>query len=408
MGTGAADASEATDFTGALTVDGFETLNIKTNQGTNASTAALKTTEIASLIGAHLTKIALTGHSITLTDAATALATEIDGSALTGVLTVSGDLKTGSSVTGGAGNDVFTAGRNGGVTYAGGAGDDVFNAVVDGTTTANSTFSKDDTITGGSGNDTLKITATGGAYTLGAATVSGVETISLRATGSGALTVDASKISGATMIVNDRSTQALKLDNLATGVTVKIVGDGTTTNGDTRFSYAALTDAPSITLDGGVTAGNITNTDSQGGGTSNATSATITSTGAANKVGTIDLSATDGAITAVTVDAATNLTGALVAADYATAGAALIVKGAGAVNLGENGIFKTIDASANSGGVTIDVDTVATSVKGGSGNDMLSTSATSAGTAGLVDAGGGTDTLVVADIGHVNSGDRRC
>ena len=64
MGTGAADASEATDFTGALTADGFETLNIKTNQGTNASTAALKMTEIASIIGAHLTQeIALTGHS---------------------------------------------------------------------------------------------------------------------------------------------------------------------------------------------------------------------------------------------------------------------------------------------------------------------------------------------------------
>ena len=56
MGTGAADASGATDFTGALTADGFETLNIETNQ-CKCLHSNVKTTEIASLIGAQLTKI---------------------------------------------------------------------------------------------------------------------------------------------------------------------------------------------------------------------------------------------------------------------------------------------------------------------------------------------------------------
>jgi hypothetical protein len=130
MGTGAADASEATDFTGTLTANGFETINIQTNQGTTASTDALKTSTFTALAADSVTAINLTGHAVTITNAATTKATTIDGSALTGILTIGGNVIAGSTITGGAGKDVFTAGTANGSTYNGGASDDTLTATV--------------------------------------------------------------------------------------------------------------------------------------------------------------------------------------------------------------------------------------------------------------------------------------
>ena len=128
MGTGAADASEATDYTGTLTANGFETINIQTNQGSTASTDTLKTSTFTALAADKVTAINLTGHAVTITNAATTKATTIDGSALTGILTIGGNVIKGSTITGGAGKDVFTAGTNNGSTYNGGASDDTLNA----------------------------------------------------------------------------------------------------------------------------------------------------------------------------------------------------------------------------------------------------------------------------------------
>ena len=128
FGTGLT-TTEATDA-GALTVTGFETLNIATNAGVNA-VAADKTTTIASFVGATLNNVVMTGSAVDLTNAATTVAATFDASALTGNgattslgLTIAGSLITGSTVTGSAVVDTATVGA-GGSTYNLGAGNDV-------------------------------------------------------------------------------------------------------------------------------------------------------------------------------------------------------------------------------------------------------------------------------------------
>ena len=95
----------------------------------------------------------------------------------------------------------------------------------------------------------------------------------------------------------------------------------------------------------------------------------------------------------MTINATTGLTANLTAADYA-ATAGITITGAGAVDLSGVAVnVATIDASANSGGVTIAAGTNTTSVKGGSGNDTITTAAMAA--TATVDGGAGTDTLVI-------------
>jgi hypothetical protein len=191
MGTGAADASEATDFTGTLTVNGFETINIQTNQGTTATTDALKTSEFTALAADSVTAINLTGHAVTITNAATTKATTIDGSALTGILTIGGDLIAGSTVTGGAGKDVFTAGANNGSTYNGGASDDKLTATV---AQMRATGSADTVFAGGAGTkDNLTISTAAATLTDNHFTnVTGVEQLTTAGTGNTSVTVGGS------------------------------------------------------------------------------------------------------------------------------------------------------------------------------------------------------------------------
>ena len=148
MGDGKGAAFDA----GALTINGFETLNVTANP---LATSADKETVIASFNADKLTAINLTGSSVDLRNAATTKAVTIDGSALTGTLKVGGNLVAGSTVNAGAGKDVLTLGTVGS-TYNGGANDDTFVATAVTQLENGGVFN---TIDGGAGTDTLTVTA---------------------------------------------------------------------------------------------------------------------------------------------------------------------------------------------------------------------------------------------------------
>lgn len=287
-------------------------------------------------------------------------------------------------------------GDGGGTTST--SGNDTFVALV-GATGANATdtLSASDNLDGGAGTaDTLNLTVTAtNTAALNAASIKGIEIINVRAGAAGVTaTVDASTAVGATQVNANQGPGAVTVTNLATGAAIGVVGNGTVTNGAVTYGYATATDANTINVSGGTKVA--TNVSSS---TASPTTVTINSTGAANSLGTVDVG-TGTNVTSLTVNAATDLTATL-AADYA-ATAALVVTGVGKVNVGSAGTFKTVDASTNSGGLTMTIDTVTTSFKGSSANDTITTVTLAAPAAGIIDAGAGTgDKLVVAAAADV-------
>jgi hypothetical protein len=280
---------------------------------------------------------------------------------------------------------------------SGGAGDDTISAAVGATATEN-TLNNTDIIDGGAGNDTLSVVAEvlAADITVPGAGLSNVETVTIKAVdgdgtvGTDAATFNASLASGVTA-VNATGNSNVTVTGLAAGASVGLVGNATVVNGILSYAYATASSAQTISIDGGTLntgVANITATASTG-----VTTATINSTGAANKVDTILLdSAGANTVTSLTVNADAGLTATLTGADFATT-ATIDINGAGAVDLGSAANVKTIDASGNSGGVTIAAGTNTTSLTGGSGADVITTAAVGA-TAAL-SGGEGRDTLVI-------------
>jgi hypothetical protein len=201
LGSGS-KATASTDLNTSLVVTGFETLNLNTNQGPDATTANSVST-IGAITGATLANINLTGGGFTINDAATTLKTTIDGSELTGVLTLGGNLIAGSSVIGGAGADVFTAGTNNGVSYSGGAGKDKLTATV---AQLVASGSNDTSFDGGAGDDTLVVSTAAPTLTDNHFTnISDIEVLTLSGTGAISLTSGAafnSAVNGAVTITD--------------------------------------------------------------------------------------------------------------------------------------------------------------------------------------------------------------
>lgn len=283
MGTGLT-TNGGVDFTGALTINGFETLNLSTNHGPTAATAD-KTSVLASLTADKLTKINLSGTSITITNGATTKAVTIDGSALTGILTVGGSLKAGSSVIGSAGKDVFTVGAEGS-TYNGGAGDDtvtIDNTVLtpDGTTDA--------VLIGGAGKDTLKIgnamtltdtdfTNVSGFEALTTALTSAVSVTGLAA-GAKAAFADGITVTSGTLADDATYTWGSGLYDKAVTLTLASSGDGASTADNIAITTGAGADTVSVTASSWVgadgAAGAITVATGAGNDTINVTTGTL-------------------------------------------------------------------------------------------------------------------------------------
>ena len=278
-------------------------------------------------------------------------------------------------------------------TFVGGASADVFNALtVKADGGAATTLSAFDSIDGGAGNDTLNIysdykagaPATGNNRGLNGATVKNVETINIYNTNDGFGNVDASKFVGATAI--NQVNVAGTVSNLAAGT---VAGFNAIAAGALNVTAAAAAATAAVSL---------TNVD-------DATSLTVagdalnavTITGnvvdaAANGVDPVQLTVNAGkTVESVTINTA-------VASDLTVSNV-----------VGSTKTVSSVDASAGTGSIAFNVDSVATptdvgaaaaavaSLKTGAGNDVvgLSTELTSTVKAASVSTGAGDDRLFV-------------
>lgn len=316
----------------------------------------------------------------TATNFATNVATNIEnlvanngGAAVGSTLTLTAAADT---ITGTTSNDTFVG------TFAGAAGD---------------TFTAADTINGAAGIDTLNITTTA-AVAVPAALVSNIELVNIRATG-GPTTASAANFVGATGFSSDRGVSAVTISDLAAGQAVSVNGDGNVTNGAATFKYAEAVTSSTLNYSGGTKGAVVTIT---GPGI---TSQVINSAGATNATAAkaVTLAATT---TAVTINAATALSLGAVNADNGLVGIAangtVTVTGAGTVDLNTLvANVKTVTATGNTGGVTVDGGVEAgDSFTGGSGNDTVTLAV--ALTTGAVAGGAGTgDRVVITDAAVV-------
>lgn len=277
-------------------------------------------------------------------------------------------------------------------TFVGGASADVFNALtVKADGGAATTLSAFDSIDGGAGNDTLNIysdykagaPATGNNHGLNGATVKNVETINIYNTNDGFGAVNASQFVGATAI--NQVKVAGDVTELAAGT---VAGFNAIAAGALNVTAAAAAATAAVSL---------TNVD-------DATSLTVagdalnavTITGnvvdaAANGVDPVKLTVNAGkTVESVTINTA-------VASD-------LTVSNVG----GSTKTVSSVDASAGTGSIAFNVDSVATptgvgaaaavaTLKTGAGNDLvgLSTELTSTVKAASVSTGAGDDRLFV-------------
>jgi hypothetical protein len=285
-------------------------------------------------------------------------------------------------------------------SLTGTAGDDTFTGIIDSVIPGNSTLNFKDFLDGGSGTDALTVTVQG-ATTAAWPTVSlsNIEKLSIRDqhTGGGLSLYNLSGVTGLSTVASNVSTAAVSFTGLQTGTTVAVLGNKVTSVGNVAFNMANNSDTVSLLLDGGVQgAATISNT------STTATTATIASTGAANKVSTISLGGAE-SFSSLTINATTDLTATLQAADYKST-ASLTVTGAGKVDLSSTLGFDgaKIDASANSGGLTIALSSSnIQTVVGSSGADrILGTSLL--GSASSIDGGAGIDTMSASLVGAGN------
>lgn len=280
----------------------------------------------------------------------------------------------------------------------GDSGNNTFIGVFDADTVAARTLNAGDSINGGAGVDTLKVVVTNAAAPttlLAGVTTTSVEKLAVQNVSGQATSVNVQPIAGVTSVSSLNSTNIVNFTGLAAGTEVLVSGSAQT--GQVNFAQATATDAVKVALNG---VNGVTVAASAGA----ATSATINSTGAANgavAVDTITLTAAAASLTALAVNADTSLRATLDADDFAAAGAALTVTGNAAVNLGTAGVFKTIDASANAGGLTVGLKSLTSSFIGGAGADVV-TGAPVASTASI-DGGAGIDSVAATLVNIGNS-----
>lgn len=245
-----------------------------------------------------------------------------------------------------------------------------------GTFTSATTFNTADTINV-TGHSNLSLTVDGTFKTnvntaLNAPSVSGVEILNLRnvvaAGGTGRLTVDAANFSGLTTFNSNLSTGLTTVTNLAAGGVYQLTGNTLVTNGNLAAGYVATATAATLNVVGG--------TKGTGGvalsGTG-LTSATINSTGAANAVGAVALNSSS-SVTTLNVNASTDLTTGNITGFKTSGTVTATIAGAGAVNIGSlqsDAATLSVNASTNTGGVTVALGNAGQKFTGGSGNDVL-------------------------------------
>lgn len=421
------------------------------------------------LSGSSLSALQNVISSVTNTAASvTSAKATIDGTASAGSTFT---LTTGANtVTGTAGNDVIEGGTKD--TWSafdnidGGAGSDTMNVFVTGTAIPGASSLKN--------VETLNLNSEGAGYTIdtanmtgltqlnlssstaGAISVTGPTTLAAKIVGTGASGVTVIGTGGALQITTGAGAVAVGQTAVANAITSAVVDGGTTVAIQDRSGTAAATGSKltSVSLKGNTGAATITaNGLTDLTLTNNAQDATVTAA-AGTRALTVTLDkATAGIITdaeattvtvknvnntssgvtlttakatSVSVDADKNLT----LADVNIAAATTVsIAGAGKTTISATTTvtaLTTIDASANTGGVTITpalgtgitytggagVDTIqlgatTKTITTGAGNDrvILTAGVSALGTGGSIDAGDGTDTLAMdADDAATASG----
>jgi trimeric autotransporter adhesin len=245
----------------------------------------------------------------------------------------------------------LTSNVDAGAAYTGRSGNDTFNAgIVNNLATLNNL----DAINGGNGTDTLNVELNGVSVTPAALT--SIEQITIIST-AGNSTLGLDNATGTTSINSNGSTGTLTLNNVGSGVAVTIANTSAAhTVNYTTAAVAGTADLASISV--------------------NSFAATLDNTA-------------DMVIGAGVETLALNTTG-INTFDTDFAGA-VVVSGTGTLNMtgvAGNLLATTIDASANTGAITV-VMNAASTVTGGSGNDNI----TGSGAADVLSGGAGNDSI---------------
>jgi len=254
-------------------------------------------------------------------------------------------------------------------TVSGGQGADIFTALVD---TVSSTLNATDKITGGTGNDTFKVTLNTDFAGLSTGTVSGVEAVELTNASVAARSFAATGITGATSysVSGDLPTTITGLTTGAKNFTISGVKSGTVS---TAFK----------TLEAETT------------GTTDVANLTLSTVGATSAV-PVTLGSFE------TVNITSNGTNSITLGG--TDATTVTVSGAGKLTLGSVPTSITsFDASATTGGVTVDLTNAAaaamTKVVAGSGDDSVTYDAADGKNNATLTGGLGKDTLVLSAVG---------
>lgn len=257
------------------------------------------------------------------------------------------------------------------------SGNDTINGVVD--TTANGgTLGVADVIDGGAGVDTMNLTVTDNTR-WAQATIQNVEKFFFRDLSTGSNPMNVSNISGATEMWSSKSTQDLELTNIANNVTLGL--SNTAKNLTATFA------------DGTFKAGSTLAVAVSNAGT-NATTRSTVEVGHASTAGT----ATDLTL-AVTAASGANFVEFKDGSKAIGTLKTLSIAGTGSVDLVANNAefdnLTTVNASGNSGGVTLDLGNNAkdVTITGGSGDDTFVLPNFT--DKDVVNGGAGNDTLVV-------------
>jgi len=268
-----------------------------------------------------------------------------------------------------------------GAAFTGGGGDDMFNAILVGASAAGTTAQPGDSLKGGAGTDTLSVSVSGSVdasgdgadYTLQALSTEGIENVmysNFNLDTNDKQRLDATLMTGVKTI--GLSSSSAEGDLTVTGIKNLVDAEMRNGTGDLALNYAAAVVAGTADVQ------NLT--------VSASTGATFT----ANGVETI------------------NVTGELVKSSFAdiTGDKVKTITFAGDQNLSVTAPLteKTLNASALTGNLTIEMGANAAHVvTGGSGDDTISSGTTLAST-DTVDGGDGTDTLRISNAGTVNKG----
>ena len=354
-----------------------------------------------------------------------------DGNAAASTTVLDGVTSDPATVDGAGTGETFTL-TTGADNLVGSSGNDLFKAVVDaqdaalGATSAKiTTLQATDDIDGAGGIDTLQIISNGtAANTVTPLFLKNVEKILVKDVDATAgTTVDLVNATGVTEVINDGSAADVAFNNIGTAaVSAKNLAaaglDTAFTRGAAPVTAALTVNLENLGKAAAVGAAAVqTGTVASNDGNNDATSVTVNATGyvnvtSANLTGaaavgthtaeTVTINAAGTTIFG-TVDGTADITG------FNTAKLGkIVVTGAGAVSLNDlAGAVKTVDASANTGGVTLvggvytgtEASGVAANglnITGGSGNDNITLNAVAS---AVVAAGAGNDTVnVVAGL----------